>query len=94
MKQICRQLGVDGVISGTVVTKNLLSDKAFVALNAAALGLAAASALFGDEIWLGGGEGQPIPAYSPLTYMKGKKMNCDGNVKRCYHVDLAVLSIP
>lgn len=55
MKQICRKLGTDGIISGTVATKKLLSDEASVALTAAELGLTAAAILFGaDGVWLGG----------------------------------------
>jgi len=54
IKQICKKLGTDGVISGTVVTKNLLSNEASVALNAAEVGLTAASAFFGGDIWLWG----------------------------------------
>jgi hypothetical protein len=50
IKQICRKLGTDGVISGTVATKKPLSDEASVALN-----VAATLALLGGVEWSGGG---------------------------------------
>ena len=72
MKQICRKLGTDGVISGTVVTKKLLSDEASVALNAAALGLAAASALLVGDVFLSGA-GPTNSGTFAINVYEGKK---------------------
>jgi hypothetical protein len=71
-KQICKKLETDGVISGTVLTNKLLSDEASVVLNAAALGVAAASALLGGDVWLGGG-GPTNSAIFTINVHEGKK---------------------
>jgi hypothetical protein len=47
-KQICRKLKVDGLISGTVMTKKLLSDEGAAALTALGIGAAAVGAMFGE----------------------------------------------
>ena len=46
-KQICRRLRVDGLISGTIMTKKLLSDEGAAALTALGIGVSAVGALFG-----------------------------------------------
>lgn len=46
-KQICRKLKVDGLISGTVMTRKLLSDEGAAALTALGIGVAALGTLFG-----------------------------------------------
>jgi hypothetical protein len=55
-KQICRKLQVDGLISGTIMTKKLLSDEGAAALTALGIGVSAAGALFGGTPdWPGSG---------------------------------------
>src|SRR4030095_2741695 len=46
-KQICRKLRVDGLISGIIMTKKLLSDEGAVALTTLGIGVSTAGALFG-----------------------------------------------
>ena len=72
MKQICRKLETDGVISGTLFTKKLLSDEASVALNAAAVGLSVVSAFFGGDVWLGGA-GPANSGIFTINVFEGKK---------------------
>jgi hypothetical protein len=72
MKQICRKLGTDGVISGTMLTKKLLSDEASVALNAAALGLAAATLYLGGDASFGFG-GRTNFGIFTINVHEGKK---------------------
>jgi len=55
-KQICRKLQVDGLISGTIMTKKLLSDEGAAALTALGIGVSAVGALFGGTPdWSGSG---------------------------------------
>ena len=54
--QICRKLQVDGLISGTVMTKKILSDEGAAALTALGIGISAVDAFFGGTYeWPGTG---------------------------------------